>query len=481
MYCAETGEEFMRNSALLLKLQYRLLNEYDPFVQFSSNSHVKMMNSSSLSSIAPSSKRFKSTTSAEAAATSVVHVPSYYTPTSTCYLDTLDVDLVAHIQAYLTIEELMRSRIACKKFRVASSLAVLPPPSGLIVDSTRKYYGLVAMRDALPNLQQVSLRGFGGRGQKKFRFSHGMEADNWHATVSSNYTTHDISILSNFTKLQNLTLTESPMNGRYPFLFNFQHLQKLRLVNCNYLKWDLDMIEGLPVLKELNVFYSFHNRMVTGNISSLRVRKDTLEVVRLGGCIMVEGNLMDLADFPVLNSLNLNYTAVTGDLRDIHDHHFVKLQELILPSSVYGGGGQTFQRIADVPDSDVMRAIYQLRKRDIQMYQYARWSLSDTSPDWYSWEDRLNPQPPFLLSFVKAGPRMGWRWKNFHGDMCEINWIDPKPELGTENYSSYVQDLVYITRKSDFYKGYHQPPTEEEYKELCRRRRHGSFIHHSNW
>ena len=222
----------MRNSSLLLKLQQRLLNEYDPFLQKSSTCPVEM------SSVAPSSKRFKSTTttSAEAAATSVVHVPSYYTPTSTCYLDTLDVDLVAQIQAYLTIEELMRSRVACKKFQFASSLATLPPPSGLIVDSTRKYNGLVAMRDALPNLQQVSLRGFGGRGQKKFRFSHGMEADNWHATVSSNYEAHDISILSNFTKLQNLFITESPLNGRYPFLFNFQHLQKLRLVNCNYLK-----------------------------------------------------------------------------------------------------------------------------------------------------------------------------------------------------------------------------------------------------
>lgn len=142
----------MRNSALLLKLQQRLLNEYDPFLLESPNRPVEMMNSSSLSPVAPSSKRFKSTTSAEAVASSVVHVPSYYTPTSTCYLDTLDVDLVAQIQAYLTIEELMRSRVACKKFQFASSLATLPPPSGLIVDSTRKYYGLVAMRDALPNL-----------------------------------------------------------------------------------------------------------------------------------------------------------------------------------------------------------------------------------------------------------------------------------------------------------------------------------------
>src|SRR5210317_969377 len=133
MYCAESGEEFMRNSALLLKLQLRLLNEYDPYLRDHPPAHpAEMMNSSSLSSIEPpSSKRFKSTTSAEAAASSVVHVPSYYTPTSTCYLDTLDVDLVAQIQAFLTIEELMRSRIACKKFQVASSLATLPPPSGL--------------------------------------------------------------------------------------------------------------------------------------------------------------------------------------------------------------------------------------------------------------------------------------------------------------------------------------------------------------
>ena len=76
---------------------------------------------------------------------------------------------------------------------------------------------------------------------------------------------------------------------------------------------------------------------------------------------------------------------------------------------------------------------------------------------------------------------MGWRWKNFQGDMCEINWIDPEPEKGTEKYESYAQDLIYVTRKSDFYKGYHQPPTEEAYKELCRRQRHGSLIRHLNW
>jgi len=56
------------------------------------------------------------------------------------------------------------------------------------------------------------------------------------------------------------------------------------------------MLEGLPLLKELDCSCNSH---LTGYLSSLSLLKDTLEKVILLGCQRVEGNFMDLADFQV--------------------------------------------------------------------------------------------------------------------------------------------------------------------------------------
>ena len=50
--------------------------------------------------------------------------------------------------------------------------------------------------------------------------------------------------------------------------------------------------------------------------------KDTLEKVDIGYCHHVEGNFMDLADFPHLRDLNLFKTAITGDVREINVNDF---------------------------------------------------------------------------------------------------------------------------------------------------------------
>ncbi len=65
------------------------------------------------------------------------------------------------------------------------------------------------------------------------------------------------------------------------------------------------------MLKELDCIMNSH---LTGNINSLRVLKDTLEKVTINSCWNVEGNFIDLADFPHLKELNLRWTAMTGDI-----------------------------------------------------------------------------------------------------------------------------------------------------------------------
>ena len=66
------------------------------------------------------------------------------------------------------------------------------------------------------------------------------------------------------------------------------------------------------MLKELSCF---HNRSLTGNINSLGVLKDALTKVTIRNCRRVQGNFMDLADFPRLMELNLIDTSVIGIFR----------------------------------------------------------------------------------------------------------------------------------------------------------------------
>jgi hypothetical protein len=61
---------------------------------------------------------------------------------------------------------------------------------------------------------------------------------------------------------------------------------------------------------------------LTGNVTSLRALKDTLEKVRIWSCPNLVGSFMDLADFPRLKRLNFDGTAVTGDIRDIREHDY---------------------------------------------------------------------------------------------------------------------------------------------------------------
>ncbi len=241
------------------------------------------------------------------------------------------------------------------------------------------------------------------------------------------------------------------------------------------------MLAGSPLLKELVCCFNDH---LTGNISSLRVLKDTLEKVELFGCYHIAGNFMDLADFPHLKDLRLDMTAVTGDIRDIGANDFSSLKEFalpFLPEGVYGGFGYEFQSIADGPE--LIRAIYLLSKQrpvlfdiDDDWYWYGK--LSEDSPDWYeSVEDDENNiyPPPFSIYVVQAGSRLGYRWACDQNCLaCKVNWLDPEPDRESSDYEIYVEELkeiqkgegLYRGRYLDMYEELHQPPTEEEYNRL---------------
>jgi len=221
---------------------------------------------------------------------------------------------------------------------------------------------------ALRNFEHLTISSH-GHGHK---YSDGEDPDEEEAARTANYITHDINSISNFTNLRSLEIEiDAPLNGRYPVLFNFPLLHTLRINDCDLaervlccrnLKFDLDVLAGLPSLKEFVVYW---DENVTGDLRSLRVLKDTLEKVQISRT-NVRGNFMDLADFPHLKELDLRGTNVTGDIRDIKCHDFPALERLNLTESVHGGQRYEVQSIAEVPS--FMHAIHLLLQRNPSMF-----------------------------------------------------------------------------------------------------------------
>ena len=199
----------------------------------------------------------------------------------------------------------MRARRVCTTWRDAAKMTVPSSKFAFVVRSERSYIAMSmrVMSTELPNLQLLQIKGLGW-GHK---YSDGEDADEQWATATANYTTHDINIISNFLKLRVLHISQyAPLNGRFPVLFNFPLLNELSISKCSSLKFDLDMLVGLSSLKELELGTDTCTNSglsrLTGNLSSLRVRRDTIENVRIIDIQHIRGNFMDLADFPLLKS-----------------------------------------------------------------------------------------------------------------------------------------------------------------------------------
>jgi len=364
-------------------------------------------------------------------------------------------------------EDIMRMRRVCKKWREAAKTTIVPM-ADFSVNSVLNYRAMATMTTALPNLMQLSIGGPG----LFHKYIDGEDPDEELAAETATYTPLDIDVISNFRKLRRLNIHGGyGLNGRYPTLFNFPLLEKLRISLCCNFKWELEMLSGFPLLRELNVKY---NRFLRGDIGSLNVLKHTLEKVKIFDCNNVKGDFMDLADCPRLTVLNLDHTSVTGDVRDIGENDFPTLESLDLPRTVCGGVGYEFQLISEVPS--FMQAIYLLLQRTPTLFEKETlriafyWRLAgrilECSPDFYDFESSC-PFPPFRLQIIQAGSRLGWSWCTHDDHSCEINWLDPKPSRESSGYKAYAEELQGIERNVGFYRGYSQPPTLAEYNRLC--------------
>uniref|UniRef100_A0A7S1CVQ5 F-box domain-containing protein n=1 Tax=Skeletonema marinoi TaxID=267567 RepID=A0A7S1CVQ5_9STRA len=385
-------------------------------------------------------------------------------------------DELANIFGCLGPIEILHLRRVCKTWNDAAKNTIVPLTDFKVHDID-SYNTMRTMATALPNLQQLELGSLThilthmNSSRIGPRYVNGEDPDEEEALRSINDITYEVDMVSNFTKLRVLKLENACLNGKYPYLFNFPLLQHLTISDCPYLKWDLGVLGGFPLLKE---FDCTRSEVLTGNISSLRVLKDTLERVTLQFCPQVEGNFMDLADFPQLKSLILRQMdSITGDIRDVGAATFPKLENILLPYNVYGGQEYMIMRISEA--KDLIATIYSIKKqphRHPSLFEDFNWYLS--APDWYQEEFGY----PFSCCIVRAGSRLGWRWErkmeytpDYH---FEVNWLDPLPAKGSSEYQSYTEALQDMQSRMDrfpFFKGFHQPPTEEVFNRLERQYR----------
>ncbi len=174
---------------------------------------------------------------------------------------------------------------------------------------------------------------------------------------------------------------------------------------------------------------------------------------------------MDLADFPRLKILNCNLTAVTGDIWKIHERDFPAAEQLLLPHRVYGGRDTyEFQLIADVPDT--ISKFYPIMKQRPVLMKSWLGMISRDSPDWYSGGNGIaNLYVPLHVKFIQAGSRVGYHWFALEEGKfaCEAIWLDPEPEKDSSDYEKYIEELQEIENEVDLFKGFQQPPNEDEF------------------
>jgi len=364
-------------------------------------------------------------------------------------IELLGTDLLSTIFSFLGWAEVLNTRVCNSCWREA---AIVTPVAEIWIRKKEIARDLSWISRALPNTQAFKIA------SDEIKFQHG-EDSAWSEMIAGDFQESrvDLSHIQNFRCLRHLVL-QIDLNGKYPFIFQFEHLQRLDLRGNCRLKWDLEMLSGLPNLQTL---YCAQNHSLTGDIASVRILSSTLTELKVCHCPYVTGKMENLYDLPLLETLDIDGTKVTGDIRTIGPTDFISLKELGLGDNVYGGG--SIKRIDEAPSSMLVRR--QLMKRSPDIFKQKRWRLDNESPERYRIQGHHSRVPPFWVEFVKIGPRVGWRWTNaVCGGCCEIRWLDPEPNPLDDCYEDYLKKLEDINhREVGFFRGFIAPPTQEEH------------------
>ena len=415
------------------------------------------------------------------------------------------------ILGFLDWSDLIVARGTCTQWREAVKHTLVPPSvetrtiwkggfdgprsedfEQFHVYNKNAYKMLEVMRKVLPNLQQIHLSRFEGMNpvaqmmpmagygdnnglpilgydDSKDTYIDGEEAEELDDDNSSYMNdmnepaeAYDVSIIADFTNLRSLVINDAPLNGIYPCLFGFKHLRELHIRNGGscHLKWDLTMLRGMPMLEKLKCIYAG----ASGSISDLRFLKNSLRELTIVNSESedrkIGGDFMDLSDFPFLETLDLERANdIGGDASKIKMSDFPRIRQFDLPGVI--------QSIDNV--SEIVCVLTHFAMRDVSCLSSLH--LSENSPDHYKMIG-FGPFTTFKLEFVKAGPRLGWRWisperrwEPGNRESCEINWLGSEPDTNSNNFRVYHEEAEGLKSHIRFYKGVYNLLPAEEYKE----------------
>src|SRR6056300_1218252 len=113
----------------------------------------------------------------------------------------LSTDLLANILGCLCEKDIMQKRRVNKKWKEAVKMTIVPP-TDFWVNSVNNYNAMRVMTTELPNLQQITIGGL----RWGDKYNDGEDPYNPEAARTSDWITHDIEIISNFSKLTYLKI-----------------------------------------------------------------------------------------------------------------------------------------------------------------------------------------------------------------------------------------------------------------------------------
>jgi hypothetical protein len=376
-------------------------------------------------------------------------------------------DILRTILSYLDWKTLVSLRPVSKTWKEAIANCICQDEQ-IYAKSAKALHGLVV---CLPSLESLKL-------DQDFVITPTDDDDDdndnddvnhVHAHVEDPLMLYQFSNLCHFACLH----TTSP-SLLYPYrmtdlLSRVQNLISLNLHGNEDLEWHLRDLNHLPHVRDVRCINNLNLRGDTG--SDLFCNRN-LNILDISGCTRITGRLQDFARWPTLEWLGINRTRITGDLRhDIQPGAFPKLQGMGLGEAIYGA--YTIHQVQDAPA--VMAARHQIMAQSTwdspNVYPLVV-HLSPNSPDYHERiEQRLYSSeldPPFSIEMVMVGSRRGWRWSNFLGGFCDTHWLDPEPGYGHD--SEYWEELASFRseREKTLFSGFMEPPTPQEYRELCR-------------
>ena len=344
--------------------------------------------------------------------------------------EALHNDVLANILSYLNWTEVMKCRVVSPEWRDA---VLVTHVQELAVDSLDITRDLVSLAAAMPCLQNLM-----------FHYRKENDDDEY---------VYDDELLASaggFQQLRGLIMT-IPAGIDSPICtMQLHHLEELDLGGCTT-GWDLADLSGIPKLKNL----SLGNANLTGDLSSLQCFSQTLAILHICCCSRVTGDLHTLASFTRLKSLDVRYTRVTGDVREIGLADFPCLMEKFrLGREVYGGWA--INRIVDAPEVMEAWCRFAIRNPGISI---DRLRLLDEVLDLHV-DGVFSPR---YLEVVRFGPRCGWRWTSRVERHCEIHWINSEPRPDDNGYDEYVGDLADKNGLTSIYRGLLVPPSIEDH------------------